>query len=154
MTTSARSVFAPLTSTLQHLPYLWKDSGAPFFQTLPSSPASSSSSFCAAVRGKRDILQIQEAGADPSDSSAGQIFMGFQSSFFCNVKMKQGTFKTTFPVNVLCHLRLLHTYNFNVCESGQTAPIIFVPFHNPVFPSLCMPESSITEATKCSPNHQ
>lgn len=154
MTTCARSVLAPLTSTLQHLPYLWKDSGAPFFQTLPSSPASSSSSFCAAVRGKRDILQIQEAGADPSDSSAGQIFMGFQSSFFCNVKMKQGTLKQPFLwmfcATLDCYIHITSMY-VNLVRLLQ---LYLFLFHNPVFPSLCMPESSITEATKCSPNHQ
>lgn len=79
---------------------------------------------------------------------------GFSVLVLLKCKNETGNIKTTFPVNVLCHLRLLHTYNFNVCEFGQTAPIIFVPFHNPVFPSLCMPESSITEATKCFSNHQ
>lgn len=51
------------------------------------SPASSSS-FCAAVGEKRIFCKYRKLELIPQTALQDKLFMGFQSSFFCNVKMK------------------------------------------------------------------
>lgn len=107
----------------------WKNSSALFSQTLPSSHhhhdhhsvllSGEKGTFC-----KYTTLEL-------IPQSAGQTVQGFSVLVLLSCKNEtQWKFKTTFPVNVVCHLRSplalffkvfffcftfkIHTYNFNV----------------------------------------